>query len=872
MTAAHGLDIPGPDRNSIPAVSGIPHLAFTPIPRGGLLAELQALAEMPEGVAVLMCAPVGSGKTVLLVQWAEAHGRDRVVWLRVDERAPAGQLWQGLRARLGVAAPARDPLSTPLAEAAQLADALARDPRRILLVIDDAHLITDPLTLAGFEHFLLSVPPTVTVVVAARYEPPVRWHPLELSSRLRRWGADRLAFTPDEVARLCRDQGCSLADDELELLMELTRGWAALVRMAAIFLSTRSEPAAAALTALARLPASISDLLAGELIETLSPGLRLFLTHTSVPAEFTEQLADDLVGGGAGHWLHELERLNYPLTSVVRKDREWFAYHPMLRAYFLAELNRLGPQLAEELRLRTSLHLQSIGEPAAALPHVLGLPRWPLLAFLGEHALGLTIAGHGAALFDAVAAADPALSEDPYLLSLRVVDALVHGDIPGAHAHFDACRNRRAGRESFTTADMRTALTAAVTAELAVVAGMSVDDGWAELPPGTGYPDLDCYAAIETGTALLVLGDPVEGEERLRRGLAVAEVNAYPQLRVRALTRLAVSAGLAGALTTMRRRAEHALDVACEHHLLAAPETAQATALVALGAYLQGDALDIDYVTRMLAEHTLVDGSAGANGGWHAHLIGALVSFAAAEDKSAAAELLRTGLVRVLDAHPVPETSAGLVPFVVWALLQVREPYEAQLMVEQARSVLGEVPEVRVARAALAVTAHRSRAVLELVDPLCDAATPVHPVHRVTAWLLYAVAHDELGGTAQSRDGLEHALRHAAAERVFRPFLDVPGALGLLDRFDGSFGHLDAYAATLRRHPLMRRHTAHPGLTGTELKVLRQLPSGRTTQQIADDLGVSINTVKTHLRGIYAKLGSNSRVAVLSEARRSGLL
>ncbi|WTL36423.1 LuxR C-terminal-related transcriptional regulator [Nocardia sp. NBC_01503] len=54
--------------------------------------------------------------------------------------------------------------------------------------------------------------------------------------------------------------------------------------------------------------------------------------------------------------------------------------------------------------------------------------------------------------------------------------------------------------------------------------------------------------------------------------------------------------------------------------------------------------------------------------------------------------------------------------------------------------------------------------------------------------------------------------------------------------------------------------------------MLRQLPSARTTQQIADDLGVSINTVKTHLRGIYAKLGTNSRVKVMAAARRSGLL
>ncbi|WP_280497214.1 response regulator transcription factor [Nocardia farcinica] len=56
------------------------------------------------------------------------------------------------------------------------------------------------------------------------------------------------------------------------------------------------------------------------------------------------------------------------------------------------------------------------------------------------------------------------------------------------------------------------------------------------------------------------------------------------------------------------------------------------------------------------------------------------------------------------------------------------------------------------------------------------------------------------------------------------------------------------------------------------LRVLKHLPTGRTTSQIAADLGVSVNTVKTHLRGIYGKLGIASRADALTEARQRGLL
>ncbi|MTE16688.1 LuxR C-terminal-related transcriptional regulator [Nocardia aurantiaca] len=878
MTVSHDLELPGPEQLPATDVPGIPRLAFSPISRRGLIAELDAAAEAPEGCVLLVCSPVGTGKSVLLTQWVERrrtrtrHGR--VAWLRAQEATPALNLWRRLRPQLGLAPSARNAMADSLADATDLVEALTARGEPALVVIDDAHLITTPLTLAGLEYVLLHVPPGVTVVVSTRFEPPIRWHLLELGSRLRRWGPGQLAFSVTEAARLCRDQGCRLTDPELTMLMELTRGWAALVRIAAISLAARPEDSAAALTALSRLPASVSDLLAGELIDALPPGLRVFLTYTCVPAEFTEQLADDLVGGGAGHRLHELERLNYPLTSVVRKGHIWFAYHPMLRAYFRAELNRLGPELDEELQLRTALHLQSIGEPAAALPHVLALPqRRARLDFLRAHGLNLILRGYGPALFDALTAADAALAADPYLRTLRVVDALVRSDIAAARAHFDTLSDTPGSSESFVGSDMLTALTAAVHCELATTTGLTPDAlRLSHHLPATGQPDLDCYAAIETATVLLVDGAVEAGEERLRRGLAAAEVRALPQLRLRALTRLGLASALTGSVTTMRRRAEHALRVAREHDLLETTEAAQLMALEVLGAYLQGDSLDLELVAYARAENTLLDGSIGANGGWLSHMIGTLMDFEITEDKSAAAQLLRTGFTRLLTFHPVATTSARLIPFVVWALLEVREPYEAQLLVEQACSIFGAIPEILIARAALASDGHRSRRVLELVEPLLDGSTSLHPVHRVTAWLLYAAAHFELGGTTGAHTGVENGVRWAAQERIVRPFLDVPGTLALLDRFTGSFGHHDAFVEMLRRHPLARRHSRHPSLTVTEFKVLRQLPSGRTSQQIADDLGVSINTVKTHLRNIYAKLGGNSRVDAVDRARRTGLL
>lgn len=146
----------------------------------------------------------------------------------------------------------------------------------------------------------------------------------------------------------------------------------------------------------------------------------------------------------------------------------------------------------------------------------------------------------------------------------------------------------------------------------------------------------------------------------------------------------------------------------------------------------------------------------------------------------------------------------------------------------------------------------------------------------VLARLLEATSHAALGNSLKAYEAMATALSCAEPEHLIRPFVEVPAALDLLATFSGRFGHDDAFADRIRLHPAARRErecaTAHPGLTTTELTVLKQLPSGRTTQQIADDLGVSINTVKTHMRGIYGKLGTSTRTEALDQARRTGLL
>ncbi|MEU2258223.1 LuxR C-terminal-related transcriptional regulator [Nocardia xishanensis] len=878
VTISHGpaLRSISADDSGIP--SEMPTFSSAPIARSTLIDRLDAFLAGDQQRVLVVCAPAGSGKTVLLADWASrlrSRGirRPTLGWVSVAEHSePGAALWQTLRDQLDVPKPPqRSSVDAPGLDAAQLVEALTARGTPTVIVIDDAHLVTEPLALAGLEHFLLHAPPTVTTVVSGRFDPPLRWHLLGLTERSARWGATDLAMSGAEIAALCREHHCELDEDELAAVLELTHGWAALVRIAAMYLAANPDRSAA-LAVLARPPRAVSDFLVGELIGALPLNVRLFLTYTSVPDSFTERLADELIGGGAALTLYELDRMNFPLTSIARGDDIWFTFHPMLRAYFLAEVNRLGARARSELHLRTANALRAAGLPRQALTHVLASadPRH-LRAFLTECGTTMVLDGDGAALFGELQRARPGLLDDPFVWLLRVLDALFHGSAADALAYLDVAASRR-DRPSFVPASWIDALTLAATVDAAAATGSISGDLAVDAAP-TGNPDIDCYLAIQSATAMVVGGRLDRGEEVLLRGLALALHTGHPRLALRALTRLTFIACGREATDSMRDRAAKALVVAAAHDLNDTPDAAQAMTAAGLAAYLRGEQPDPQHVAAALTRNAVQDGSASPLAGWHGYVIGQLLAVEQAADKRAAIDDLRRGAQLLLDKNTVPGVTASVIPHVVWALLSVHEPLAAQLLAERAQQLLGDLPDVVVARAAVAETAEHSQAALALLEPLLEGAeTTVRPSTRVTGWLLYSSAHHRAGNGAKAHSGLENALRDAAADHLVRPFLDVPNAIELLDVYAGRFGRLDAFGDCVRQNRGAARNSTHPALTEAEMTVLKHLPSGRTAQQIAADLGVSINTVKTHLRSIYAKFGANSRVAALDHARRSGVL
>lgn len=858
----------------------IPTLSFHSIAQTEVFQRLSAAVATREARVLIICAPAGSGKTVAIADWLERGVRARheqvtTGWVTATESIDsAAKLYTAVRAGLGFTAAPHDELPDPLADAAaDILAVLAMRATPTVLVLDDAHRITDPAALAGLEYLLAHAPSTLTVVIAARHNPPIRWHPLELRGRLVRINGDDLALTAAQARELCAQHGCTATDYELETIMSLTRGWAALVRITAMHLAARADDRAAALTTLARPARAISDFLRGEIIDGLDADTVSFLTRTCIPDACTAQLAQVLAGPDAGLRLAELERRDFPIAPIVRGEKVWFRYHPMLRAHLLAEAQRTHPELLPELHARTAQWLLAANEPLAALPHLVASPDpEPLLNFLRDNAFGLILDGCGEALLRDLEPAGPLITDDAFIWLLRAVNAIATGEIAEGRAYVELVRARGVDTESLAPAAwLRSILDAATTeSEIAGDAAPNALDTAVDLA-STGQPDIDCYAAVQLATVRIFQGAVVESERALQHSLALAEQRCHPTLVLRSISRLALAAGLGGAITTMSQRADRARRIAVAHRLEKSADALHATAMVALARYWQGREPEPRPVA--LPQPSGGEGSDAPVGSWHAHLIDCLLSFEAATcDRYAAAEALRDSLSRLLGGAPAVGTAGPLIAPAVWALLRVNEPRLAQALVDRAGSALGERPEVVVARATITEVANKPKSTRSLLAPILDPTVSMHPVSSVTAWLLDASASDRLGHPHRVRQSLENALRRGVTEELIRPFLDVPAALPLLDTYTGRFGHFDAFADRIRHHPAARRPEAQPVLTTTELSVLRLLPSGRTAQQISEDLGVSINTVKTHLRGIYAKLGTNTRGGTLDRARHTGII
>ncbi len=331
---------------------------------------------------MLVCAPAGAGKTTLLSEWHAAGGEPRPFgWLSLDASDnDTVRFLDGVITALQTAAPGvgKDALGA-LTGPASLTDVvlpslindLAALSGRIVLVLDDYHVISNERIHGAVDLLLDHLPGTVQLAIATRSQPPLAVDRLRARRELLDVGVDELRFTDAEAGRLLNEVlSLDLDEGDIAQLQSRTEGWAAGLQLAALSLSRRDD-AHDFIASFAGDDRPIVDYLGFEALDGQPADVRDFLLRTSVLERMTGPLCDSLLEtSGSEEMLDRLERAGLFVVPLDTK-REWYRYHHLFSGLLRHELARTDPERTSGLHRRASEWFGEHDSMSEAIQHAI---------------------------------------------------------------------------------------------------------------------------------------------------------------------------------------------------------------------------------------------------------------------------------------------------------------------------------------------------------------------------------------------------------------------------------------------------------------------------------------------------------------------
>jgi LuxR family maltose regulon positive regulatory protein len=865
------------------------------IDRGDLVAALDRAAARK---VTVISAPAGSGKTSLLRAWAGRPGQPRrLAMVQVPrDQQDAQQFWLALlgavRAASGTISGAEPPAATPDFNAPAMADRvlseLADARGGITVVIDDLHELHSPEALVQLTRLLASLPPNVHAILTTRHDVPLRLHQLRLAGELAEIRAADLRFSERETRELLDASGIAVSEAGVALLHKRTEGWAAGLRLAALSLAGHPDPERF-VAEFSGSDRTVAEYLLAEMLERQPAEVQDLLLRTSLLDRVNGELADLLTGRpGSEQILLALEDANAFVVSL-NPERTWFRYHHLFADLLRLELRRTLPEEVPALHRRAAGWFTVQGQVAEAIGHTQAAGDWPEAArLLADHSFSLTLDGQ-AQTMQALVRAFPPGGDHPELALVRAGGDLVQGRLDEAAAHLAVAETYaetappgRRRRLRVAVASLKLSLArrrgnlADVTEQAKFLASPVSGPSDEDIALGS---DLRAVALLNLGTAeAWSLGLP-DAERHLREGAVLAREIGRPYLEVGCLAQLAFAYIFHGAampkidaFATTQRRCREAITLAERYGWGAQPVIAPALMTLAGNLILTGEFGEgerwLRRTERALQTDTgpdirlLLHQTAGMlHAGYGRHLE-ALEEFGAAEHLASQLE----------GSQALASQVTGWLLGTQARLGMTGEARAALAALDDERASSGEI---RNARAVICLADGDPAAALNAVAGVLDGTAPVLGyVTVVEAHLLAGLAHRQLGDQRAASQAAERALALAESDRLVLPFA-MTGSAGLLEALPR---HQTAHAALLAdildilhgSSPAATHQPAPPlmdELSPGELRVLRYLPTNLSRPEIAGELSVSLNTVSTHLRSIYAKLQVSNRSSAVRRAR-----
>ncbi|MDT4932303.1 MAG: hypothetical protein QOK11_195 [Pseudonocardiales bacterium] len=886
------------------------------VPRQRLDERRRALSQ---SALTVLSGPAGFGKTTLLTEWLAAGRADgaAVAWLSLDRRDNDPALFwtyvvtaiqtavDGIGdAALQLLTSSSPPIDAALAALLNDLDGLSTD---LVLVLDDYHLVERLEVHDGMTFLLEHQPRQLHLVLATRADPPLPMAQLRARGRLVEVRAADLRFTVDEAAAYLNDSmGLGLSEADVAALEGRTEGWIAALQLAALSLQGR-EDASAFIAGFAGDDRYIVDYLAEEVLARQPADVRDFLLQTSVLERLTGPLCDAATGREGGKaTLVALERANLFLVPLDDR-RQWYRYHHLFAEVLHAHLLDEQPDQVAQLHRRASVWFEDHADTSQAIIHAqaggdtgraadlmeLAMPvmrrerreaelaRWmrelpddvlrtrPVLgvAFVGALAQASefdTIGERLDQIESSLRSADGTWPEQPprdlivvdeanyralpaHIEMYRAALALSNADLDGTITH---------AREALSLAPQDDPLARAAAGALAGIASWNIGD-----LSGAEAAYTESVAGLTSAGFLAdVLGCTITlGDIRRTQGHLAAALRTY----------------------------QHALDSTAS-----APGTEPLRGTADMHIGLAGVLLERNDLSAA-REHLAISQRLGEHNGlpqnpYRWRVVMSRLFEAEGELDDALALLDEADRVYVGDfapnVAPVPAVRARL-RLRRGELARAEEwARERQLSAADEPTYLREYEHLTLARLLLA--RHRVaqdpsglEEALRMLEALLTAAERGgRGASVIEALILQALAHHAGRNAPAALAALHRAVTLAQPEGYLRLFADegtpMAALLKALSKLPDAPTHvrrLLAATATTGTHASTLSELVDP-LSERELDVLRLLGGDLDGPDIARELSVSLNTLRTHTKNIYAKLGVTSRRAAVRHARNLNLI
>jgi LuxR family transcriptional regulator, maltose regulon positive regulatory protein len=872
------------------------------VPRPALFERLGTPARV-----TLMSGPPGSGKTVLLRSWVSGAGlAERAAWVPVarDDRDPQ-RFWLSVCRALRGTVPGSK-LVQPLTAAPdldgwevveRLLTDLAPLDEPAWLVIDDVHELGRD-ALGQLELLIMRAPPELRFVLAARHDVRLGLHRMRLEGELTEIREPQLRFTLAESRELFAAAGTELSEPALMGLYERTEGWVAGLKLAVLSLAGHPDPERFA-TEFSGTERTVAEYLLAEVLDRQDEQVRRLLLRTSVLERVNGELADLLTAGGGGErMLQDLEEAGAFVTSLDAA-RSWFRYHQMFAELLALELRRTAPEEVTRLHQAAAGWFAAHGYPAEAIGHAQAATDWETAAqLLADHWPGLYLDGQAAAIHELMAGF-PAyyVAAHAETAVVGAADELAQGSLEAAERYLGLAERVSASVPADRRDHVRLLLgmvrllLARQRGNLPAVAEEARQlRALADTPAVAQYDlapaararlgdDLRALALINLGIAETWTAGFTDAERHLQQGVALAQQIGRPYLEFTGLAHLALCV-IYQSIPRAMELSRQAIEIAERHGWTDEPAAGVASSTLGAGLTWQARLAEAEPWIQRAERALRADTEPAAALGIHyVRGLHDLASSLPAEALAAfrAAEALAGRLVA---PHYL---AAPARAFVLQALVRLGETEHVEQTLAEPDDHDRERGEMRVVTAILRLAQQDPHGAITATGPVVDGSVPFAGLFQGSSWrtqafLVEAIARDTIGDAAAAELALERALDQIEPGGALTVFLLHP-APGLLKRQAGQgTAHAALIAEILNLLAGSSRATT-PGprpllepLRDSELRVLRYLPTNLTAPEIAGELYVSTNTVKTHMRNLYAKLGTHRRAETVARARGLGLL